>query len=45
MFHDYCWIWKLEVNIDNTNIVWFTNEKLPQNLQITNSNSELEIVK
>jgi glutaredoxin-related protein len=35
----------LKVNIENTNIVCFTNGRLPQNLQITNSNSEFEIVK
>ena len=45
IFHDYCWIWKLKVNIDNTNIVCFKNGRLPQNLQFTNSNSEFEIVK
>jgi glutaredoxin-related protein len=45
IFHDYCRIWKLKVNIENTNIVCFTKGRLPQNLQITNSNSEFEIVK
>jgi hypothetical protein len=39
IFHDYCWTWKLKVNIDNTNIVCFTNGRLPQNLQFTYSNS------
>jgi hypothetical protein len=37
--------WKLKVNIDKTNIVCFTNGRLPQNLQFTYSNSEIEIVK
>jgi hypothetical protein len=37
--------WKLKVNIDKTKIVSFTNGKLPQNLQFTYSNSEIEIVK
>ena len=45
IFHDYCLAWKLKVNIDKTKIVCFTNGRLPQNLQFTYSNSEIEIVK
>ena len=45
IFHDYCWTWKLKVNIDKSKIVCFTNRRLPQNLQFTHSNSEIEIVK
>ena len=45
MFHDYCWSWKLKVNIENINIVCFTNGRLPQNLQFTYRNIEFEIVK
>jgi hypothetical protein len=45
IFHDYCGSWKLKINIDNTNIVCFTNGRLPQNLQFTYSNIEFEIVK
>jgi hypothetical protein len=37
--------WKLKVNIDKTKIVCFTNGSLPQNLQFTYSNSEIEILK
>ena len=44
IFHDYCLAWKLKVNIDKTEIVCFTNGRLPQNLQFTYSNSEVEIV-
>ena len=44
MFHDYCCTWKLKVNIGKTKIVCFTNGRLPQNIQFTNSNSEFEIV-
>ena len=44
IFHDYCLAWKLKVNIDKTKIVCFTNGRLPQNLQFTYSNSEVEIV-
>jgi hypothetical protein len=29
IFNDYCWTWKLKVNIDKTKIVCFTNERLP----------------
>jgi hypothetical protein len=35
IFHDYCLAWKLNVNIDKTKIVCFTNGRLPQNLQFT----------
>jgi glutaredoxin-related protein len=45
IFHDYCWTWKLKVNIDKTKIVCSTNGRLPQNLHFTNSNNEFEIVK
>jgi hypothetical protein len=45
IFHDYCLARKLKVNIDKTKIVCFTNGRLPQNLQFTYSNSEIEIVK
>jgi hypothetical protein len=45
IFHDYCLAWKLKVNIDKAKIVCFTNGRLPQNLQFTYSNSEVEIVK
>ena len=45
IFHDYCLAWKLKVNIDKTKIICFTNGRLPQNLQFTYSNSEIEIVK
>ena len=45
IFHDYCWTWKLKVNIDNTHIVCFINGRLPQNVQFTNSSREFEIVK
>ena len=45
IFHDYCLAWKLKVNIDKTKIVCFKNGRLPQNLQFTYSNSEIEIVK
>ena len=45
IFCDYCWTWKLKVNIDKTKIIYFTNGRLPQNLQFTYSNSEFEIVK
>ena len=45
IFHDYCLAWKLKVNIDKTKIVCFTNGRLPQILQFTYSNSEIEIVK
>jgi hypothetical protein len=45
IFHDYCLAWKLKVNIDKTKIVCFTNGRLPQNLQFTYSNREIEIVK
>ena len=38
-------VWKLKVNIDKTKIVCFTNGRLPQNLQFTYSNSEIESVK
>jgi hypothetical protein len=44
IFHHYCLAWKLKVNIDKTKIVCFTNGRLPQHLQFTNSNSEIEIV-
>jgi hypothetical protein len=37
--------WKLKVNINKTKIVCFTNRRLPQNLQFTYSNSEIENVK
>ena len=43
IFHDYCWTWKLKVNIDKNKIVCFINGS--QNLQFTNSNREFEIVK
>jgi hypothetical protein len=45
IFHDYCWTWKLKVNIDKCKIVCFTYRRLPQNLQFTYSNSDIEIVK
>ena len=45
IFHDYCLAWKLKVNINKTKIVCFTNRRLPQNLQFTYSNSEIENVK
>jgi hypothetical protein len=45
IFHDYCLAWKLKANIDKTKIVCFINGRLPQNLQFTYSNSEIEIVK
>ena len=45
ILHDYCLARKLKVNIDKTKIVCFTNGRLPQNLQFTYSNSEIEIVK
>jgi hypothetical protein len=45
IFHHYCLAWKLKVNIDTTKIECFTNGRLPHNLQFTNSNSEIEIVK
>jgi hypothetical protein len=34
-FRDYYWTWKLKVNIDKTKIIYFTNGRLPQNLQFT----------
>jgi len=44
-FDDYCTIWKLKVNVDQTKIMIFSRGRQPQNLKFSLHGLELEVVK
>ena len=44
-FYEYCNLWKLKANADKTNVMVFGNGRLPQNLNFSYANLNLEIVK
>jgi hypothetical protein len=42
-FRDYCWTWKLKVNIDKTKIIYFTNGRLPQIYNLHKATANLKL--
>ena len=45
IFHEYCAIWKLKVNVENTKIICFGSGRVPNNLNFIFDNKNIEIVK
>jgi hypothetical protein len=43
-FSDYCDIWRLKINVEKSKIVFFSQEKTPNNLKFNFNGKQLEIV-
>ena len=41
-FHLYCDIWKMNVNVDKTEIVVFSKERLPRNLHFNHNGTNID---
>ena len=41
-FHLYCDIWKMNINVDKTEIVVFSKERLPRNLHFNHNGTNID---